>query len=171
MKERYHYYYLHTNGDLIHKPASVLVGDPDYFDSPFVQKVWVIDMEDRITAYSMLLNAQALGANLERVNELKEKWFIDDVDLEIFIEKSDLIVEPSTNPDLPWVAHTITFVDKESSLYGEGKTKWDALVALSKDTFTRTKVADRTLVELLSLMTLPEGEVTAVKEAKGGRDS
>ena len=69
-----HYYYLHTNGDLIHKPASVVDSDPEYFDSPFVKKVWTIDTEDRGTLWIVLTEALALGANKERVKELQNKW-------------------------------------------------------------------------------------------------
>lgn len=37
------YYYLHSNGELIRKPAIVVesAGVIDYFNSPFVRKWWV----------------------------------------------------------------------------------------------------------------------------------
>jgi hypothetical protein len=38
-------YYLHENGDLIWKNAIVFESDPQYFDSPFVKKVWYIPAE------------------------------------------------------------------------------------------------------------------------------
>jgi len=34
------YYYLHTNGQIIWKPAVVKEYDPEYFESPFVVKYW-----------------------------------------------------------------------------------------------------------------------------------
>ena len=41
------YFYLHTNGELIEKPASVVesAGVQDYFNSPFVRKHWVATTE------------------------------------------------------------------------------------------------------------------------------
>lgn len=42
MEKVKHYYYLHENGKVIHKPAIVVEMDPDYFDSPFVKKVWAV---------------------------------------------------------------------------------------------------------------------------------
>ena len=74
------YYYLHTNGDLIGKNPIVVDGDASYFDSPFVKKVWNVDMEERGTCCAMLLEALALGANVSRVKELAEKWNCDKAD-------------------------------------------------------------------------------------------
>lgn len=78
------YYYLHTNGDLIYKPASVMDSDPSYFDSSFVKKVWALDLSDRGDAYSMLLEAEAMGARVERIHELKAKWKITEEDTQTF---------------------------------------------------------------------------------------
>lgn len=71
------YYYLHTNGDLIHKPAIVVDSDPEYFVSDFVRKVWTLRPEDRGTGYILLIEAAALGANITRVLELAKKWGMD----------------------------------------------------------------------------------------------
>lgn len=63
-----HYYYLHTNGELIHKrfmPES---------DSPFVKKVWTVDTSNRVDAWTVVLEALALGAQDERIKELAKKW-------------------------------------------------------------------------------------------------
>lgn len=40
------YYYLHTNGSTIWKPSVVVRMDPEYFNSPFVVKVWEINSEE-----------------------------------------------------------------------------------------------------------------------------
>lgn len=75
-----HYYYLHTNGDLIHK-----LFEPEA-DSPFVKKVWILDTRDRGTAWRLVLEGLASGANLERAKELVDKWklTIEDVTTMIF---------------------------------------------------------------------------------------
>lgn len=68
------YYYLHTNGDLISRNPFVVESDPDYFDSPFVRKVWEIDLENRLDVWNFVLEALFLGANETRVEELANKW-------------------------------------------------------------------------------------------------
>jgi len=69
------YYYLHTNGDLIGKNPIVVTDD--YFDSPFVKEVWEIDTTNRGDAWTLVLEALALGANIDRVKELVNKWNLD----------------------------------------------------------------------------------------------
>lgn len=65
------YYYLHTNGDLIGKNPVVV--DGGYFDGPFVQKVWKIDTDERDTLWTLMLEALAMGARVDRVREIAEK--------------------------------------------------------------------------------------------------
>lgn len=74
------YYYLHTNGDLIGKNPAVVDGDPFYFDSDFVKKVWAIDTDERGDCWEMILEALALGACIDRVKELAGKWRLDKAD-------------------------------------------------------------------------------------------
>ena len=50
------YYYLHTNGQLIWKPAIVVESDPDYFNSSFIVKHWKIDNENE---YQKMINEVA----------------------------------------------------------------------------------------------------------------
>lgn len=54
------YYYLHTNGSLIKKPAIVVesAGVNDYFNSPFVRKYWVATTEKDVQ--QIKLEAQTL---------------------------------------------------------------------------------------------------------------
>jgi len=68
------YYYLHTNGDLISKNPIVLNTDPKYFESPFVKKVWKLNMNDRGSLWSFALEALANGAKAERVHQLAILW-------------------------------------------------------------------------------------------------
>jgi len=69
-----HYYYLHSNGDLIGKPPIVVDNDPQYFNSPFVKKWWLVETDRRDTAYRLVLEALTLGVRVERVVELVKKW-------------------------------------------------------------------------------------------------
>ncbi len=78
------YYYLHTNGNLIFKPVSVVDYDPCYFDSPFVKKFWRLDFTDRFDAWRLILEALSMGCRVERAKELAQKWgltFEDSVEL------------------------------------------------------------------------------------------
>ena len=68
------FFYLHTNGALIYKR---LRPDP----SDFVRRVWKVDTRDRMCAWRILLETTALGANIERIRELAEKWKCNFADL------------------------------------------------------------------------------------------
>lgn len=74
------YYYLHTNGDLIGKNPVVVDSDASYFDSQFVKKVWKIDTENRDTLWTLMLEALALGARINRIKEIAEKQGCDKAD-------------------------------------------------------------------------------------------
>jgi hypothetical protein len=69
-----YYYYLHENGDLILKLPIVVESDPEYFNSPFVRKVWTIDMSERASIWRFILEAIMLNASIERIRELMDKW-------------------------------------------------------------------------------------------------
>lgn len=56
------YYYLHTNGSIIWKPSMVTRMDPEYFDSPFVVKVWEINSD---------LAFQKMNAEAKIINDSK----------------------------------------------------------------------------------------------------
>jgi len=77
------YYYLHTEGNLIFKPA-IIADDPHYFDSPFVKKVWCLDKTDRLCAWKIVLEALSMGCSISRARELAGKWkltFDDSIEL------------------------------------------------------------------------------------------
>ena len=121
-----HYYYLHTNGDLIHKSAIVVDSDPNYFDSSFVKKFWSIETEDRQTLYIFLIDAAAMGANPERVDQLKKLWGITDEDTLIFARRTGFRVYEEMGGR--WCAET---GDPKKS--GFGSTPWDAMVELCRE--------------------------------------
>lgn len=131
-----HYYYLHTNGDLIHKPAFVVDSDSSYFDSPFVKKVWTLDTEDRGTIWILLTEALALGANKERIKELQNKWGATNDDAMIFSERAGLVLKLDGNA---WCAHFNDFVNLQESQAGFGDDCLEALADLSRQGLTPNK--------------------------------
>jgi hypothetical protein len=124
------YYYLHTNRDLIFKPAMVIT-DPSYFDSPFVRKVWPIRLQDRGTAYLMLIDAQAMGAKVERITELRMKWAMTDEDTQIWADRMGFKLFRVHGDQ--WCATLPTFINLIESAAGFGNTRWDALVELCRE--------------------------------------
>jgi hypothetical protein len=67
------YYYLHSvTKDLVFKRFEP--GGDSGFVPDFVQRVWPIDTTDRIDAWTVILEGLALGAKIERVKELVDKW-------------------------------------------------------------------------------------------------
>ncbi len=87
--ERYCFYYLHTNGDLIHKSKSC---DPsDFEESDLVKKWWVVDLEKRHDAYNMLIHASMIGIRKERLAGLVGKWKITNEDAVNYCKKYGLI--------------------------------------------------------------------------------
>lgn len=124
------YYYLHTNGDLIYKPATVMDSDPSYFDSSFVKKVWPITLDERETAYTLLLDAEAMGARIERIHELKTKWNITEKDTQTFADRMGFLLSMDGKQ---WFARLPDFVNVQESPAGFGDTRWDALVELCKE--------------------------------------
>ena len=77
------YYYLHINGDLIWKPATVVDSDPGYFDSPFIKKVWELDTENRQTLIEMLVEAKKESITRpERIKEIEKNSNVTEKDYE-----------------------------------------------------------------------------------------
>ena len=80
-------FYLHENGQIIGKNPQFW--EPQDAQSSFVKKVWEIETEDRATAWQLVLEALALGADKTRVAELIEKWKCDQKDLCIMLDNVD----------------------------------------------------------------------------------
>ena len=76
---RDHVYYLHTNGELIHKNYTEGI-EADFRESDFVKAFWVLDPEDRETAWTLLVEALAavLGTVLICLLYIAGKKFLDD---------------------------------------------------------------------------------------------
>lgn len=123
------YYYLHTNGDLIHKPTSVVDGDPNYFDSDFVRKVWKVGLKDRASAYLMLLEAATMGARKDRIDHLIDHWGMTDEDCHTFAERIGLRLSRDGDK---WCATYGDFINLQESDAGFGDRAIDALIDLPK---------------------------------------
>lgn len=75
-----HWYYLHTNGELIHKRTW-----PGEDGSDFVKKIWRCDPTDRENAWTIIIESLGLGANVDRIRELAAKWGCDARDFTQFL--------------------------------------------------------------------------------------
>jgi len=123
------YYYLHTNGELIFKPASAVESDPAYFDSDFVRKVWTVDPSDRARAWIICTEALAMGANEARVLELAAKWQLTDEDAQVFAEHSRILLGKDGDR---WYAMFEDFENVHFSQVGFGADALHALAELAR---------------------------------------
>lgn len=82
-----HYYYLHTNGDLI---AKRFRPEP----SDFVRRIWPLDLRERETGYILLVEAACLGAKMSRVLELAKLWGMDGDDGLVFCQRMGFECKP-----------------------------------------------------------------------------
>lgn len=118
------FYYLHENGSLIHKrfrPES---------DSPFVKKVWHIDlMSDRGNCWILAIEASALGANKKQIDGLIARWNLTDEDAPEFAKRAKLMLRKDGNQ---WMAAFSDFENIQESQCGFGDTCFYALVELAK---------------------------------------
>lgn len=115
------FYYLHANGDLIfrrYRPEA---------DSDFVRKVWVIDTDDRLTAWTLTIEALALGARRERIDALASLWGLTDADAVEYAARAGLTLDRDGNA---WCATGPRFVDLATSPAGFGGTALEAFADL-----------------------------------------
>ncbi len=108
-----HYYYLHTNGSLIHKRFR-----PD--PSDFIIKIWKLDTEDRKSGWILCIEALALGANKERVMELKEKWGLTNEDAQEFIKRAGSFIPGRLEIDKTGAGWRVTreYIGGTQHIYG-----------------------------------------------------
>ena len=118
-----HYYYLHTNGDLIHKRFR-----PD--PSDFVVKIWDIDITDRGNAWTLVIDAARLGARQSRIDELVEKWGLTNEDAEEYAKVVGFTIGKDGHQF--FVHQTKGFVDIQESQTGFGDTVFNAFVDYAK---------------------------------------
>lgn len=56
-----------------------------------VVKAWTIDGDDRFDFWKVVVEAQALGANPERIDELTRKWDLTDEDGRLFADRMGIV--------------------------------------------------------------------------------
>jgi len=124
------WYYLHTNGLLIFKcdyTAAVF----DMRDSNFVLMFWPMDVQDRSSAWRLLIEAGAIEAtNKDRLNELADKWNCDDSDAQHYADRVDVVLFMDGNQ---WCAVRQDFTDLQESPAGFGDTAREAMSELCKN--------------------------------------
>lgn len=123
------WYYQHQNGDLIFKRE---MGDTaaDLRESPFVIMLWPLDTKDRSSAWRIVVEALAIGANKERVMELAKKWCCDDDDAKIYAEYLGVNLQMDGDK---WCSTRGDFEDLQLSPAGFGTTALEAFAELCKD--------------------------------------
>lgn len=127
------YYYLHQNGDLIHKCAFDDTA-ADLRESDFVRAFWPLDLTDRECAWSILVEALAAGARKDRVEELAAKWHCTNADAAIYAERVGVLVQidHESRPD-DWFATLPDFVNIQESPNGWGNTALEAMAELARE--------------------------------------
>lgn len=123
------YYYLHTNGDLIYKRE--LGGTAaDIRDSDFARALWPCDPDNRETAWAVLIEARAAGANVARVEELAAKWGCNDADAGVYAERVGCVLDLD-GASMVWMAKRLDFQDLAVSPAGFGETCLEAMAELA----------------------------------------
>ncbi len=117
-----HWYYLHTNGELIHKRSRPDEGD-------FVRKIWPLNLQERESPWIICIEAASLGANPERIAHLVEHWKLTDEDAQVFVDRVGMNLRMDGNQ---WMAAADDFEDLVVSQAGFGDTCFDALVDYAK---------------------------------------
>lgn len=123
------WYYLHQNGCLIYK-RNLGEGSMPEPSSPFVRRIWPIDISERALAWFIAIEAGALGVKKERIQELAQKWGLTDEDAEEFASHTGqfkIFKDGDT-----WCATFKDFTDLQESQCGFGKTALEAFIELAK---------------------------------------
>jgi len=120
-------YYLHENGSLIYKPGTDCAAD--IRESDLARMLWFLDPADRMNAWSILVEACALGAKRERIDELAAKWFCDNDDADEFAKRAGITLSLDGNA---WCATGPGFENLQESPAGFGDSKLKAMAELAK---------------------------------------
>jgi len=116
------YYYLHENGSLIYKVGTDCVAD--FRESDFVKAFWPFDPEDRETAWNLLVESLAAGANKDRVMELAEKWGCTNEDATHYADRIKCSVGCLDDRGI------VAIPSNSSRYHGEGSSALEAMARL-----------------------------------------
>lgn len=123
------YYYLHSNGSLIWKRYLDGGQAADFRESTFVRHFWTLDLSDREQAWSLLIEALAIGAPKERVNDLASQWSCNDTDAPIYADRMGFDLYMDGNA---WCTTRRNTIDLQSCPHGFGDTALEAVADLAK---------------------------------------
>jgi len=123
------WYYLHVNGDLIYKRE--LGGTAaDIRESDLAIGLWPCDRTSRLSAWTMLVESLAAGANSERVSELAAHFNADEEDAKIYADKIGVILTVDGDK-VCCTRHD--FVNLQVSKAGFGDTSLEAMADLCRN--------------------------------------
>ncbi len=122
------WYYLHTNGSLIYKKDFGSTA-ADIRESDFARMLWPVSTDDREGAWTILVEALAMGANVTDVKSLAKKWGCDDNDAMVYAARVGVAL--SLDGD-KMCATRLDFVDLMESTAGFGDTALEAMANLCK---------------------------------------
>ena len=122
------WYYLHETGKLIYKnyPDAIV----DIRDSDFALSAWGLCLEDRSTAWDLLVEAMSLGVNNERIIELATTWNCNDEDAEKYAQHIGIVLGVDGDQK---TAHKSDFINLQESPCGFGNTYLEAMSNLCKE--------------------------------------
>lgn len=98
------WYYLHTNGSLVYKPALDPKVESDIVNSDFALAMWRLDSRDRRNAWRILIEAAALGLAADRLEAMSELWNCSDNDATTYAYHIGLNLQYS--PSRGWMTGT-----------------------------------------------------------------
>lgn len=122
------WYYQHENGSLIYKPGADAYADIQ--DSDFVRALWPLNPGDRATAWRIVVEAGAGGADAVRVAELANLWKCSDLDAARYAEHLGARLYMDGDA---WCATRSDFQNLQESPAGFGETAREAFAELAKE--------------------------------------
>ena len=122
-----HIYYLHTNGDLIHKPNTDTQA-ADIRESDFAVALWFLDTINRADAWKLLVEATAAGGNKDRIFGLATKWGCTNEDAHNYANYLGLTLDMDGNA---FCVKPLWFINLAVSPAGFGPTAIEAFADLA----------------------------------------
>lgn len=123
------WYYLHQNGSLIYKRYLDSGQAADFRESSFVQQFWPLDTQDRESAWRIVVEATALGADKKRVAELADLWACDDIDAQRYADHLGIELYPDGTA---WCASRKHTINLQECPHGFGDSGLEAMADLCK---------------------------------------
>lgn len=122
------WYYLHANGTLHYKgaPYTTLA---DFYESDLVRAFWSVYPDDRESAWNIVVEALAAGANAAEVAALAERWACTDDDAQEYASRVNVRLFRDGDQ---WCATREDFVDLGGSPAGFGTQAYEALADLAR---------------------------------------